>query len=111
VSDQLLTQATSNELPATSNLPDFGEDVVRILRGVAWVNLVAGFFAALWIFGEFGKRVQPGYTYLTEMNPVGVAMGVAVMFEAVVGCAFLLGFAGIVENVAKIRGLLQRQER
>jgi hypothetical protein len=74
-------------------IPESG--AVYYLKVLAWLNLIAGEILGLWIIdGVQGK---------TEANPAGIALGVGLMLEGMLVCAFLLVVCSMAQDLRSIR--------
>lgn len=84
---------------------------IAILRFFAWVDLIAAIIGAIWIWFEFGTR-PTGYSgYFREANPLGIAIGIAVLLQGIFTCAFFLVFASIGENLIFIKEYLYKKQK
>lgn len=87
--------------------------IVTALRFLAWLNLIICILGSIWIFRELGVRVIPEEEYLLGfaekiVNPFGIALSLAVFFQGIFGCVFLLALALIAENTMAVRNALYR---
>ena len=67
-----------------------------VLGIFAWISLVVGIIGAIIIWSKYG-----GDSY--EINIAGIFVGVAVLIESILSCAFFLVIENIAENLAAIR--------
>ena len=80
-----------------------------VVRIFAWVDLIASIIGAIWIWNQFGKS-DAAYSlghFLT--NPLGIAIGIAVLLQGVFSCAFFLLAASIGENLIFLREHLDKK--
>jgi hypothetical protein len=79
---------------------------LRILRIFAWVDLIASIIGAIWIWSQFGKSevVYSLGHFLT--NPLGIAIGIAVLLQGIFSCAFFSVIASIGEKLIVIKEYL-----
>lgn len=83
-----------------------GEKAISVLKFIAWLNLILGCLGALIIYTEFGTVEVPStsfYGTYQQTNPVGIAISLALLLEAIIGCAFLLVVCSMANNLISIR--------
>jgi hypothetical protein len=82
---------------------------LRILRIFAWVDLIASIIGAIWIWSQFGKSevVYSLGHFLT--NPLGIAIGIAVLLQGIFSCAFFSVIASIGEDIIFVREYLDKK--
>lgn len=79
------------------------ESAIKMLRICAWLNLIIGIIAALYVWGNVSERIKPGHTAVTEANPSDVITGVVFLACGVFGFAFFLVVCSIAESLIEIR--------
>jgi hypothetical protein len=87
-----------------------GSGAATALGVVAFLQGIGGVLGGGWIIANLGRRPLPGYTYVTETDPLMIALGVAVIVEGIVGAIVFWAFSNLVRNVAEISSHL-RQSR
>jgi hypothetical protein len=84
--------------------------LITTLRTIGVLNLIGSFIAALYFWSN-AKTPQPGYRYLTETNPMMIALGIAVVVEALILYVAFYGLAAILEEVMIIKGRIPPPEK
>lgn len=83
----------------------------QLLRLMAWAYLAASIAGAVYIQNEFGKRPaypnDPRLSILTEPNPTGSAIAIAVGIQGCLAVLFSLTFADAVDDVSAIRSRIE----
>jgi len=72
----------------------------KALEVLGWLVVILGIIAGIIVINQFGK-MEVGWTEKT--NPLGIAIGVGIMFEHVILGAFLIVIAHIGQNVYDIK--------
>jgi len=79
-----------------------GRTAIGALRFFAWVSLVVGILGAISIWALYGTTEIPfrsiSGTY-SEVNPIGIAIGIAVFLQGAFLCSFFHVIAYIAENL------------
>ena len=79
--------------------------LVGALKFFAWLDLISSICGAIWIWSQFSKLTTsdvfgfPG----TTINPVGIGIGIGILFQGILGFVLFLTVASIAENVIEIR--------
>jgi hypothetical protein len=80
-----------------------GEGAIGALRFFAWIDLIASFIGAIWVWVNFHEREVGTYFTYTETNPIGVVTGIAVLFQGILVFTLFLTIAATCENTIAIR--------
>ena len=100
-------QAEFQQQASENSSGEPGSGAIGVLRVFAWLDFFAGIIGGFWILSTFGSsKLIRGLTYSyseTVTNPVGIAVGIAVILQGVFVCAFFLVVASIAENLIAIR--------
>jgi hypothetical protein len=91
-------QSPSSTISQPAPIP--GEGAIAALKFFAWLDLIAGIIGAIWIWVQFGKT---GDYSFSPVNPVGVGVGFAVLFQGMFACALFLVIASIAESLIALR--------
>ena len=65
---------------------------LSVLEAIAWLNLVAGFIAAIWIWTSYMAN-----------DPLGFAIGIAVAVQGIFVWAISMVFVNMADNIIVIR--------
>ena len=76
--------------------PSYRTGAIDVLGIFAWISLIVGIIGAIIIWSKYG-----GDSY--ESNIAGIFVGIAVLIESILSCAFFLVISNIAENLAAIR--------
>jgi len=81
----------------------YTSQVPTVLKTVGWIYLCAGIVLAFVIGFSMIEVNSPGYSYKTEINPVGIVLTIGVLFQAIVICTLFQGFSVVVEMQIDMR--------
>ena len=83
-----------------------GSGVFVGLVVLAFFDIFVSIVAAIIILTDFGTTSD--YMGITRINPVGVGIGLAVLFQGIFGFVFFLAFASIAKDLARIKQYLKQ---
>jgi len=73
--------------------------MVKILQVLGWLELFGGIVGSVWIWVVFGTKLDM-YRVAREVNPVGLAIGMAVLLQGALGCVLSLVVASMAESMS-----------
>jgi len=80
-----------------------GQEAIEALKFFAWLELIASLVLGIWILVKFSQTAVPGFTYLKEINPISIAIGIATILQGMFLCVLFLVIASIADNLIAIR--------
>ena len=95
-----------------SNPTDSIDGMMSFLRMLAGLLIFAGFIATIWIWNQFGLIEVPTGRYSLPENEIhgpGVALAIAVGFQALLSGVLIFVFAHLVESVTRIEHAVTSQ--
>jgi hypothetical protein len=92
------------EIDADSNSEnEHASKEISVLRIFAWLDLIGSIIASIFIWSKFGTRKMPGFSYLTEADPLTIGLGFGILVQGVFACVLFLVIASMAENLIAIR--------
>jgi hypothetical protein len=76
---------------------------IQALKFFAWLDLVAGIVGSIFIWVNYSKTTVPGYYSVSEINPVGIGLGIAALVQGIFCCVLFLVIAQMAENIIVIK--------
>ena len=104
LNEQPPNENPQSDVEADESTRRYGQKAVETLRTFAWLNLIGGFFVAIYVWSTMAAiEVQGQFGIHHESNPLGIITGIAFLIEAVFGFVFLLVVCSMAENIIEIR--------
>lgn len=76
---------------------------IGVLRVFAWLELVASILIGIWIIFHATTTFLPESVNHTQIFPIGIPIGIAVILQGIIVCSLLLVISSIAENIIAIR--------
>lgn len=105
-------EATTRPRAVDPSCPrDTRSPITAMLRALAWVELIGGIAAALFIWYMFRTTLEavgvgspiPVIEYEERTNWIGIGLGAAILLQGLLGYAVLQALASITQDVTGIR--------